>query len=427
MEFDESLPANIAYEEEDFYKEFGACFVRNSLFSEKKPVPNLGDNTTPINKVLKFYEFWTAFKSWRDFTMEDEYDLDQAENRYERRYMDKENKRMKKDLLKKEKNRINRLVEMAKKKDPRIIKHEKEESEKIEKIREEKKMEKVKKREEEERRKQDALDQIKQKEQREQDELKRKENEVKALRLNKRKRLDDLKEMVSKKVDLPEYGPFFIDFFFEGVNEEEFGVVLELLNEDYEKETMRTNFKGFISSVKERQNPQYVKKDTSPLKEKKFANVKKWTDEEVAILTKGMLKYPAGMGGRWEKIADLIGGSKTIHEVTAMAKDLSIKNVRGEKNIINTMEEVLKEKKAVESSTINEKSEVKPAGTTPVPNPLEWSQNQQKQLELAMKQFPASMDKKERWTKISESIPGKTPKECIERVKEIREKLAKKP
>jgi DnaJ family protein C protein 2 len=58
MEFDESIPANKPYDEEEFFREFAACFGRNACFSERKPVPNLGDMKTPINKVLRFYDFW---------------------------------------------------------------------------------------------------------------------------------------------------------------------------------------------------------------------------------------------------------------------------------------------------------------------------------------------------------------------------------
>ena len=58
MEFDDSLPANKDYDLEEFFGVFTACFGRNSVFSDKKPIPNLGDMKTPINKVLKFYEFW---------------------------------------------------------------------------------------------------------------------------------------------------------------------------------------------------------------------------------------------------------------------------------------------------------------------------------------------------------------------------------
>jgi DnaJ family protein C protein 2 len=166
-------------------------------------------------------------------------------------------------------------------------------------------------------------------------------------------------------------------------------------------------------------------------KENKLANMNKWTDEEIAMLTKGILKYPAGIGGRWEKISDLIGGTKTIHEVTAMAKDLSIKNVRGEKNILTTMEEAIKEKNTAASKpkSLHANSEPLPSKEDKqpaTPSPLDWSQTQQKQLEVALKKYPASMEKKERWTKISESVEGKSAKECLDRVKEIKEKLAKK-
>mmetsp|Transcript_37861 Transcript_37861/g.33882 ORF Transcript_37861/g.33882 Transcript_37861/m.33882 type:complete len:102 (+) Transcript_37861:722-1027(+) len=84
---------------------------------------------TNIKKVYKFYEFWEKFDSWRDFTVVDEYNLDEAENRYERRYMERENKKLKAEQYKKEKNRLFRLVENAKRNDPRLIKIRKEEEE----------------------------------------------------------------------------------------------------------------------------------------------------------------------------------------------------------------------------------------------------------------------------------------------------------
>lgn len=440
MEFDESLPAAKDYDDEDFYTLFGACFARNGIFSEKKPVPTLGDEKTPIGKVIKFYEFWNAFKSWRDFTVEDEYDLEQAENRYERRYMERENKRMKQGKLKIEKVRIKKLVDMARARDPRIIKHEKEENERIEKIREEKRMEKQKKKDDEEKRKADAVAEAKAKVAREQEEVRRREEEGKAAWLQKKSRMDELKSLVSKKVNLPEYGPGFLDFFFEGVQEHEFVSILETLRSDLSQEDMRTKFRDFVSDVKERQSPQSKKKGEEKPKENKLANLSKWTDEEIALLTKGILKYPAGMGGRWDKISDYIGGTKNVHEVTAMAKELSIKNVRGEKNVKETMDEVLKTKQQQLATAGASKAGAQPAsvkkpettteesqgGQAAAGSANEWSQPQQKALEAALKQFPATMEKKERWTKISEAVGGKTAKECLERVKEIKEKLASK-
>ena len=94
---------------------------------------------TDLKKVERFYEFWDNFDSWRDFTVFDEYNLDEAENRFERRYMEKENKKIKATHLKKERQRIMKLVEQARDKyslkvklllikysDPRIIKARRE-------------------------------------------------------------------------------------------------------------------------------------------------------------------------------------------------------------------------------------------------------------------------------------------------------------
>lgn len=53
-------------------------FTRNSRFALVKPVPSLGDVSTPLNTVKKFYAYWEDFKSWREFTQYDEYKLEDA-------------------------------------------------------------------------------------------------------------------------------------------------------------------------------------------------------------------------------------------------------------------------------------------------------------------------------------------------------------
>lgn len=55
-------------------------------------MPQLGNEKTPIKKVLKFYKYWDNFETWRDFSCHDEYDLEEAADKYERAYMNKENK-----------------------------------------------------------------------------------------------------------------------------------------------------------------------------------------------------------------------------------------------------------------------------------------------------------------------------------------------
>lgn len=44
-------------------------------------------------------------------------------------------------------------------------------------------------------------------------------------------------------------------------------------------------------------------------------------------------------------------------------------------------------------------------------------------MEKALKEFPPSMDAKERWVKIAEKVPGKTKKQCVDRFKELRDAI----
>ena len=95
-------------------------FKRNARFAKKTPSPELGDEATPLDQVYKFYKYWDNFETWREFSQFDEYDVREAADRYERRYMEKENKRVRDKHMKKEKARLIKLVDTAYKRDPRI-------------------------------------------------------------------------------------------------------------------------------------------------------------------------------------------------------------------------------------------------------------------------------------------------------------------
>ncbi len=58
--------------------------ARNYFYrwSKIKPVPELGDNDTPHEKVMEFYDFWLSFKSWRTFSGSEEYNPEEAESRF---------------------------------------------------------------------------------------------------------------------------------------------------------------------------------------------------------------------------------------------------------------------------------------------------------------------------------------------------------
>jgi len=120
LPFDDTIPVLDDIIGEKFYAELSKVFQRNSMWSKKKNVPDLGDADTPIATVWKFYNFWNTFETWREFSQYDEYNTDEASDRYERRYMEHENKRAQKKHDKTERSRLIKLVELAYNNDPRV-------------------------------------------------------------------------------------------------------------------------------------------------------------------------------------------------------------------------------------------------------------------------------------------------------------------
>ena len=110
------------------------------MWAKKKPVPNVGNDSTPMNEVKKFYKYWDNFESWREFSQYDEYDLNEAADRYERRYMENENRRLRAKYEKKERARLIKLVEMCYNNDPRIKKEKAEAELEKQRKKDEKKM-----------------------------------------------------------------------------------------------------------------------------------------------------------------------------------------------------------------------------------------------------------------------------------------------
>jgi DnaJ family protein C protein 2 len=167
MDFDERIPEG-GEPAKKFYKIYGPVFVRNNRFAvtddaptkmtSKKKItaksntkkkgnkkdsevakvkfvaPTIGDENTPIEEVNAFYQYWTHFESWRDFTLkaskEVDKDPDSAEGRNEKRWMKTQIERKAKSMKKADMQRVNLLVERAMENDPRLKAH-KEESKRI--------------------------------------------------------------------------------------------------------------------------------------------------------------------------------------------------------------------------------------------------------------------------------------------------------
>jgi len=183
-----------------------------------------------------------------------------------------------------------------------------------------------------------------------------------------------------------------------------------------------------------------------------------WTDHEQSLLTRAMIKFPGGTPNRWEKIAVEIG--RSVEEVTKQMKKLkqsygaNIHSANTGTGDLGSL--VMNKKKAIVSdeclsqadecynfgtntiqnhnrSTKSKQTAAKKAADRPVNtasvvrdgsnktseqmdgvtnenvignDSSVWSQNQQKQLELALQQFPKTVT--DRWTCIAQAVPGKT-------------------
>ena len=103
-----------------FYDLYGPVFERNARFSKVLPVPFFGDETTDVNDVFAFYDFYLKFDSWRDFSHDSEHDAENAQHRNEKRFLQKKNEVASKKKKKKEYARLADLVDRAMAADPRL-------------------------------------------------------------------------------------------------------------------------------------------------------------------------------------------------------------------------------------------------------------------------------------------------------------------
>ena len=126
--FNDDLPTTFR-KGKDFYRTFRGGFARQAKFSEVPKAPGLGDEETPYEEVANFYRFWQNLRSWRDFSLLTEHDLAAAEDREERRWMQRQNKNMGERIKKDEVKRVQAFVALAYENDPRVLKHKAEQAE----------------------------------------------------------------------------------------------------------------------------------------------------------------------------------------------------------------------------------------------------------------------------------------------------------
>jgi len=159
-------------------------------------------------------------------------------------------------------------------------------------------------------------------------------------------------------------------------------------------------------------------------KNKKKDENRPWSDDDYVSLTKLLSKYPGGTSNRWDRIANDL--DRPVAEVIKKTKDAQKKmhtfNASGGNNRYSSAT-VVKTKRSVDVAAVGGISEAteKPESTETETD--EWSQNQQKLLELGIKKY--GKDVVDRWEKIAEEVVGKDKRQCMIRYKFLVEQIRK--
>lgn len=106
----------------NFYKLWGPVFKAEGRFSNKQPVPQLGDENSTQEEVETFYNFWYNFDSWRSFEYLDEDIPDDGEGRDQKRHTEKKNANARRKRKSEDIARLREMVDECLSLDERIKK-----------------------------------------------------------------------------------------------------------------------------------------------------------------------------------------------------------------------------------------------------------------------------------------------------------------
>ena len=203
-----------------------------------------------------------------------------------------------------------------------------------------------------------------------------------------------------------------------------------------------------------------------------------WTDDELSLLVKASNKFPGGVPDRWQRVAEFVNHfASPSHDRSADEITSKVKERRRENDVRLAREAAARDRqegrappvplaqppakpppakpppaKPAASMPANARQAGDTSTPTPAPVPppiaaattprprattsidetprssatpvtavtaaLEWSDEQQRMLEGALKHFPASVGAT-RWDRIAERVPGRTRAECVARYKSI--------
>eukprot|EP00258_Populus_trichocarpa_P003187 XP_002303963.1 dnaJ homolog subfamily C member 2 [Populus trichocarpa] len=465
-EFDDEIPTDCA--PQDFFKVFGPAFMRNGRWSVNQTVPSLGDEKTSLKEVDSFYNFWYSFKSWREFPHADEFDLEEAESRDHKRWMERQNAKLSEKARKEDYARIRTLVDSAYKRDPRILRRKEEE--KAEKQRK-KEAKYLAKRLQEEEAARAAEEEKRQKEEEEKrvaeaalQQKKLKEKEKKLLR-KERSRLRTLSgsvlsqcllnlseadvENLCMSLDIEQLRSLCDRIEGKEVLEQA-KVLRDACGCDHDSGSSKQEEKKISQ-----QNGSLNSNGSSPLSSS-GKKEKPWGREEIELLRKGTQKYPKGTSRRWEVISDYIGTGRSVEEILKATKTVLLQKPDSAK-AFNSFLEKRKPAQSIESplstreeiegaSTVQalESSAAKVAqeesssdtdkqktddvvtanGVSSSADQDVWSAVQERALVQALKTFPKETS--QRWERVSAAVPGKTINQCKKKFALLKESFRNK-
>ena len=439
--FDDSLPDAAACGEspEEFIRQFSAAFARNSKWSVKQPVMPFPESLDAADDVVDgFYSFWFSFKSWREFPHPDEEDVEQAESRYERRWIEKHNAKLREEGRKAEVRRMNEFVDLAHRLDPRMRARREREREERERAKAEKALEKKKREEAEEERRLEEERQRQEAEEREKQAKKQRQFDKKALqkeRAKLRKQVAENPEYL-KRVDGEPADTKITDEQVERVcgflNLEELAALNATLTP--------ASLAAAVTAAERKEQGELEKKAAavqnaamSTKKEEKealqsrLARLETWSEEEVRLLNKAIDKFPPGTSRRWETV-QLYLRTRTVDEILDMVKY----GLKSGKFLAPTDRVVIAEKKKnkLESREgkgagggVGDGSTAAAAATqrhesfTDVQIEV-WTKEDEMALVKALKEYGKDLGE-ERWNLVAKAV-GKDKVACAKKFKEMK-------
>lgn len=438
LPFDEAIPKESeGTTEATFYKVYAPVFERNARFSSApKPAPELGDSSSSYDYINGFYDYWLGFKSWRDFTYLDEHKNDDGTDRFTRRENDRKNQKLRAGKKREETARVRKLVEDAMKKDPRM-KRQKEEAALEQKRRKEEIKEKKRRAKQEAEDKANAeakaIEDAKAAEKAAKDAVKKKAS-------GRNKMLKKLRRLVNSgragTYEQKQLEVVMAGATYEQLEELIAAMALHMdgpnpppLSEE-EVVAAKTLFRACLRSLQtDEENAaadaleaEAERKRLEELKAQAAKEQRHWTEEEVAVLEKAVVKHLRDWPVQTDLVNDVSPFTRSKKEVIHKAKEIMDRQAAEKKE---------KEDKAAAAVAVAEEETKTPAASAaPAATATEkapqanagpadqWTSAQQKALEAALKKV--GKDTPKRFEVIAPMVPGKTKMQCVQRFKLLR-------